>query len=244
MDSKNSKRLVKEYGKVETYVFYKIKNKILFSQNETALVLGVTSRSLKKYREAWLKEDELSINLLPMFDIVEAIDGYRDNVNKKHREEKNQNIEDKGLPEDIVEYIKSMKKWESVPLHLLPKDEIERRISVKEFVVKDVKAKIVTEEVIDANKVDFAKAESAVTTLSFLRSLKKLLPMLLDGKKSHEITKILDEQFSKMVKTLHEFVNIKIPEDADSNFWDIIALVIKLLQKGTTPKEIIKRLDV
>ena len=145
-------------------------------------------------------------------------------------------------------WLEDMEKWERVPLKYLPKDEIERRIAVKDYTMKDVKTKLITEEVIESDKVDFAKAEAAVTILSHLRSLKKLLPMLfkplLKENTIQEVTPILDEQFKKSVDSMYAFVNIEIPEESKFKFWDVIEVVITLLKSGATPKELIKRLNV
>ena len=242
MPNKNSKRLIKSYGSVKTHTFYIINNKVLFPQNETAIILGVTTKSLSKYREKWLKEDELSLNLLPLFDIVKAVDGYRENVDTKHRSSEPK-VTDKSMPEDVAAWIEQMEKWDRVPLTLLPKDEIERRISVKEYTMIDIKARLVTEEVIESDKVDFAKAEVAVTILSHLRSLKKLLPPLVNPQKPHIVTPILDREFKQSVTSMHNFVNMEIPEEHNFKFWDVIETVTRLLKDGNTPKELIKRLD-
>lgn len=242
MESKNTKRLLAQYPELEMHQFYTIGKNIVFEQKETALILEVTTRRLKEYRDDWLEEDPKSLKLLPLFNIIHAIDGYRRHVKGEHRESES-GVGKEESP-DVENWIEEMKKWEKVPLKYLPKDEIERRSSAKEYMVKDVKAKLITEEVIESDKIDFAKAEVSLMVLSHLRTLKKILPAEVNPENPHIVTPILDAEFKKTVDLLYNFTNIEIPAEDDNTFWDINSKVMELLTQGVTPSEIMRRLDV
>lgn len=237
------KSLLKSFPSIRERYWYFEDNVAIVHKKDLSLILGVSDRSIETYHKKGLLKSKVTTTSVPMYELIYAIDWYRSNINTKHRETK-PSINNDNIHPDLELWIKEMKKWETVPLTHLPKDEIERRISVKEYIMKDVKAKLITEEVIESDKVDFAKAEAAVTILSHLRSLKKLLPSLVNPQNPHIVTPILDREFKQSVDSMHNFVNLQIPEESNSKFWDVIKVVMGLLEDGKTPKELIRKLNV
>ena len=237
------KPLKGKHEAVEEFYFYEVSEKIIIGKKDLAKLLGVTLTTIDKYEKKGLERSSLSAPRIPMYDLLLTIEWYKSNIDTKHRATEPK-IKDTNVHPDLEFWLEDMEKWESVPIKHLPKDELERRISVKDYVMKDVKAKLITKEVIESDKVDFAKAEVTVTVLSHLRSLKKLLPMMVGNKDPHEVTPILDEHFKKSVESMYKFVNIEIPEESNFKFWDVVAVVIELLKNGASPKELIKRLNV
>ncbi len=241
------KPLKKKFVDTIEFYFYEVEKNIIVGKKDLAKIFGVSATTIEKYEKRGLNRSSYSMPRVPMYDFIYAIDWYRTNIDTKHRESE-PNIKDNKLAVEVDLWLEDMEKWERVPLKYLPKEEIERRIAVKDYTMKDVKTKLITEEVIESDKVDFAKAEAGISMISHLISLKKILPMrfkpLLKDDKISEVTPILDEEFKKLIDSLFAFVNIEIPEESKFKFWDVIEVVITLLKSGATPKELIKRLNV
>ncbi len=119
-------------------------------------------------------------------------------------------------------------------LSLLGIGELERRKKANDVALGNIKIKKELEELIDANDVDKAMAELAITLKSHLTASEKVFPILLENKSASDVKKITTKYNSKILRDLTAI--FKREYDCDETLDDVVLAVLK---SKKTPKQII-----
>ena len=234
-------KLKKEFEAIRENFFYDMNGTILVHRQDLSVILGVSTQSIKNYENKGLTRWGKSPNRVPMYNLINAIDWYRANIDTKHRATES-NVEEES--KDVQMWIEEFKKWENVPLKYLPKDEIERRREIEKYEQDSTKTKFSKGELVEADKQDLAMAEQAIIHISHLKSYKKLFPTLIPGDAS-VIKSIVDKEFSRGVAELNKLVNPidERLEDDNDTLYDVVETLLSLLAKGESPKVLKAKLN-
>jgi DNA-binding transcriptional MerR regulator len=201
-----SKRLGKNFKKVQDAFpelditpcdAFHVGAKVLVTEKFLSQFYNVTDRTIRLWKEKGLKVDPITVHNLNLFNLVDAIQWQLDNVDSK----KSSIIKTDNKPtyEDEL----------SLDLSKVSKEEADRRLQIQKVLNEEIKHKELTGKLIPAEDTDKALAELGAVHVAQYRGDLKLLPMLLENKPKHEISKLLDEHYKTRVEDMHKLVNVK-----------------------------------
>lgn len=198
-ESRNLKKVVDAFPELdirqcETFM---VGSKVLVTEKFLSDFFGVSGRAVRLWREKGLPLDPITVHNLNLYNLIDVIKWNLDNV----KDGKSSIILNKQTTGVVDE--------SNVDLKDASKDEADRRLQIQKVLNEEIKHKELTGKLIPAEDTDKALAEIGAVHIAQYRGDLKLLPMLLENKPKHEITKLLDEHYASRIEDMHKIVNVK-----------------------------------
>lgn len=195
--SKNFKKVKDAYPELditqcETFM---IGSKVLVTERFLADFYNVSGRTIRLWREKGLKLDAITVHNLNLYNLLEVIQWQLDNVKGKS------SIIRTEAPDTIDESDKDISE--------VSEAEADRRLKIQKVLNEEIKHKELTGKLISAEETDKVLAELGALHIAQYRGDLKLLPMLLEKKPKHDISRLLDDHYKSRVEDMHKIVNVK-----------------------------------
>jgi len=169
--------------------------KVLVTEKFLSDFYGVSGRTIRLWREKGLPLDPITVHNLNLYNLIDVINWQIENV--------------KGKSSIIKQTQRDFDDESDLDLSEVSKDEADRRLQIQKVLNEEIKHKELTGKLIPAEDTDKALAEIGAVHVAQYRGDLKLLPMLLENKPKHEITKILDEHYASRIEDMHKITNVK-----------------------------------
>ena len=198
-ESRNLKKVVDAFPELdirqcETFM---VGSKVLVTEKFLSDFFGVSGRAVRLWREKGLPLDPITVHNLNLYNLIDVIKWNLDNV----KDGKSSIILSKQTTNTVDE--------SKVDLKDASKDEADRRLQIQKVLNEEIKHKELTGKLIPAEDTDKALAEIGAVHIAQYRGDLKLLPMLLENKPKHEITKLLDEHYASRIEDMNKIANVK-----------------------------------
>ena len=198
-ESRNLKKVVDAFPELdirqcETFM---VGSKVLVTEKFLSDFFGVSGRAVRLWREKGLPLDPITVHNLNLYNLIDVIKWNLDNV----KDGKSSIILNKQTTNSFDE--------SKVDLKDASKDEADRRLQIQKVLNEEIKHKELTGKLIPAEDTDKALAEIGAVHIAQYRGDLKLLPMLLENKPKHEITKLLDEHYASRIEDMNKIANVK-----------------------------------
>ena len=198
-ESRNLKKVVDAFPELdirqcETFM---VGSKVLVTEKFLSDFFGVSGRAVRLWREKGLPLDPITVHNLNLYNLIDVIKWNLDNV----KDGKSSIILSKQTTNTVDE--------SKVDLKDASKDEADRRLQIQKVLNEEIKHKELTGKLIPAEDTDKALAEIGAVHIAQYRGDLKLLPMLLENKPKHEITKLLDEHYASRIEDMNKITNVK-----------------------------------
>ena len=231
-------RLKKEYpdADIKSIEVFSIEGKVCVSSAFLAQYWGISDRSMQDYRSRGLPTSEYSIGVgrgaLVLHNFNESIRWRLENVNQE-MSAKSRGIEitkeDNAMQEEMNEQNDMARKL---------KADADRAETEADLAIE--KLKLVRGETVNADDLDKAMAEQAVMHRTDKTNDEKILPIILENKKSSEISEILHEHNQERLDMFDKVVNRHFK--CDETLYDVVEVVMQQIAGGEEHNDIIRKI--
>ena len=177
---------------------FMVGSKVLVTENFLSDFYGITGRTVRVWREKGLQLDAITVHNLNLYNLIDVIHWHLVNVKAGSKSAKIK-VQDYDYENDES----------NVDLENVSKDEADRRLQIQKVKNEEIKHKELIGQLIPAENTDKAMAELGAIHVAQYRGDLKLLPMLLENKPKHEITKLLDDHYQARIEDMHKLANKK-----------------------------------
>lgn len=185
-----------------------IQNREVVTKRELMLLWKVDRKTIERYVGKGMPVHECSLKAFQVFDIVMCEEWRNKNINKSQslKASKTKNI---GVN------ISSDEEYDESDMELddVSTEEAERRLKIKDNIIKNYKIKELSGEFIKSETTDKITAELGATFIGWLVNSRETLSRDLANKSKGEIFSMLDDHFGKFINDLGKRLNTEYTED-------------------------------
>ena len=179
---------------------FMVGSKVLVTEKFLSDFFGVSGRAVRLWREKGLPLDGITVHNLNLYNLIDVIKWHLENVKEGSKSA------------IIIPHLNKGNDYgdeSNLDLSEVSKDEADRRLQIQKVKNEEIKHKELTGKLIPAEDTDKVLAELGAVHVAQYRGDLKLLPMLLENKPKHEITKLLDEHYQSRIEDMHKITNVK-----------------------------------
>jgi len=237
------KKILSFFEKSTIGYYFKIDKKIFLHRQDLALILGVSTQSIKNYEAKGLKALQDSPSRTPMYDFHYALDWYKSNVNTKFRPNKQPSMTTPQTQktENLDRFLDTLPIYKREIFHLSELDYMDRLLKLRDTEKKETANRKELGELIDINDVDRAMASLAGVMMGSYVHYEDESSAELAGCDATQIAEKMRKAHYEIFEELHQIINKEFR--AGQEFYDVMALVYKHLSSGSTIDDIKNRLD-